>query len=203
MSDRWLIVEADFQTLQNQDIIRRFVKPIVDEFDGRFITFHFFFERQFLLRLKAEETLLTESVIPFIDRKLSALNAANRSVRVDAGYTEEHDYADGWQLAQRIFEVGSRLAILKSEASVGNVVAGPQLNEGKFVHLLLNQSGYSTGGEAEFHSERLVERLEMLYSGFNIALVNRKHGQILAELRNNFQTIAELVNRRITEPEVA
>jgi hypothetical protein len=200
MPDVWLIVEATFPNLQGRDIIRRFVKPIVDEFDGRFVTFHFFFERQFLLRMKAEERLHTESIMPFIERKLTELNATNRNVRLDRGYTEEHDYADGWVLAQRIFENGSRASILIAEAQAGNATAGPQFNEGKFVHLVLNQCGYTIEREASFHFDRLVERLEMLYSGFNLDTVNRKHHSICEEVWNSFgQPIKQLVGARITE----
>ena len=70
MSDVWLLAEATFPNLQSRDIVLGFVKPIVDEFDFRFTTFHFFFERQFLLRIKADENLHTESIIPFVSRKL-------------------------------------------------------------------------------------------------------------------------------------
>jgi hypothetical protein len=120
MPDVWLIVEASFPNLLSFDIVRRFVKPIVDEFDTRLETFHFFFEQQFLLRVKADERLHTESIMPFVEEKLTELNATNRNMRLDRGYTEENDYVEGWALAQRIFETGSRAAILMAEARAGN-----------------------------------------------------------------------------------
>ncbi len=201
MPDVWLIAEATFPNLQSRDVIRRFVKPIVDEFDSRFSTFHFFFERQFLLRVKADERLHTESIIPFIESKLTELNATNRNVRLDRGYTEEHDYADGWALAQRIFENGSRASILIAEAEAANATAGPQFNEGKFVHLLLNQCGRTIEREASFHFDRFIERLEMHYSGYKVDTVNRKHGGICQEVWNSFgERIKQIVKTRIAEP---
>lgn len=152
-----------------------FVKPIVDEFDSRFTAFHFFFERQrqFFLRMKADENLHTESIIPFANRKLDELNAANRNVRLDRGYTEEQDYSNGWILAQRMFENGSRAALLMAEAEAGIATVGTQFNKGKFVHLILNQCGDTIGKEASFHFDRFIERLEVHYSGLNLDTVNR------------------------------
>jgi len=104
-------------------------------------------------------------------------------------------------LSQRIFEYGSKAAILIAETEAGNATAGPQFNEGKFVHLLLNQCGYGTEREAWFHFEELVARLEILYSGYNLDIVNQKHRRIFKELWDSFaQPIAELVRRRIVEP---
>lgn len=187
--------------MQGREIIRRFVKPIADEFDGRFVTFHFFFEQLFLLRVKADERLQSESIMPFVERKLTELNAMSCNVRLDRGYTEEPDYLEGWGLAQRIFEDGSRAALLMADAEVGNARAGPQFNESKFIHLLLNHCGYSTELEAGFHFESLVERLEMLHSGYNMDIVNGKHRQIFKEAWNSFyRPIEQLVRTRIAEP---
>jgi hypothetical protein len=177
------------------------VKPIVDEFESRFTTFHFFFERQFLLRVRADENLHTASIIPFVNRKLTELNATDLNVRLDRGYTEEPDYLDGWPLAQKMFETESRTAILMAEAEAGNVRAGPQFNEGKFIHLLLNQRGCTTDREALFHFETAIERLEMLFSENNMELVSRKHRAIYQEVWNSFgERIQEIVKTRIDEP---
>jgi hypothetical protein len=201
MPDVWLIAEADFPNLQSRDIVLRFVKPIVDEFDTRLTTFHFFFERQFLLRVKADENLHTESIIPFVNRKLTELNATGRNVRLDRGYTEERDYGNGWSLAQKIFENGSRAAMLMAEAEAGSATVGVQFNTGKFVHLLLNQSGHTIPNEASFHFERFIERLEVIYSNFNFDIVNRKHQGITQEVWNAFgERIQDIVKTRIADP---
>jgi len=201
MQGVWLIAEADFPNLQSRDIVLRFVKPIVDEFDTRLTTFHFFFERQFLLRVKADENLHTESIIPFVDRKLTELNATNRNVRLDRGYTEEPDYGEGWNLAQRIFENGSRAAMLMAEAEAGGAITGLQFNAGKFVHVLLNECGHNLGQEAQFHFDRFIERLEVIYSYPNFDIVNRKHRGITQEIWNSFgERIQEIVKTRIAEP---
>ncbi len=88
--------------------------------------------------MKADEDLHTESIIPFVNRKLDELNAADRHVRLDRGYTEEQDYSDGWMLAQRMFENWSRAALLMAKAETGIATAGPQFNKEKVVYLILN-----------------------------------------------------------------
>ena len=87
MTEVWLIVEAGFPDLQALEIVREFVRPIVDEFDDALVTFHYFFERKFLPRLKAGQNAITNRMKPYVDQKLSELKAVEPAVRVDAGYT--------------------------------------------------------------------------------------------------------------------
>lgn len=141
MTDLWLIVQAEFPNVPTRKIIRDFVKPIIDKYDNKLTTFHFFFEPHLLLRIKADKELIDEDVKLHIARELSKSRAVNTSVRTDDTYTEEPDYGEGWGLAQKVFEYGSRSAILKAESDAGNVRLGVQFNEGKFMHLLLNQWG--------------------------------------------------------------
>ena len=49
--------------------------------------------------------------------------------------------------------------MLKAEAEVGDVKLVPQFNEMKFVHLLLNQWGYSRRQEAHFTLQFAGERI--------------------------------------------
>jgi len=51
---------------------------------------------------------------------------------------------------------------------------GKEFNEGKFMHLLLNQWGHLTRQETRLHFSIVGERLAVLYSGGNISLVERK-----------------------------
>jgi hypothetical protein len=201
MSDTWLIVEASFPNLDKRDIILIFVKPIIEEFQNDIHTFHFFFEPYLLLRIKADENSTMEKIKPYVEEKLSKLNVTNQSVRMEPGYTEEPDYGEGWKIAQEIFELGSRSAILKAESDVGNVRLGSQFNEVKFMHLLLNEWGYSVDKEAHLHLKVVGERLAMVHLRFNIELVNQKLPRILKELEDTFFTkIDEVVSRIITEP---
>ena len=186
MPDSWLIIEATFPNPDARSIITQFVKPVIDRFGRNLSTFHFFFEPYLLLRIKADKNFIIQSIQPDVIQRLSALNAVGRSVRVDDSYTERPSYGDGWDVAQRIFELGSKSAILKAESDVGNVTLGPQFNEGKFIHLLLNQSGRSRNQEAHFHLKCVGERLAVEYCGSNIGLVRRKLPQIIADLQNNF-----------------
>lgn len=101
-------------------------------------TFHFFFEPYLLLRIRADKDFIAQHIQPYVVQKISALKVVAPSIRIDDSYTEEPDYEDGWKVAHRIFELGSRSAVLKAESEVGNVRLEPQFNERKFVHLLLN-----------------------------------------------------------------
>jgi hypothetical protein len=144
---------------------------------------------------------LREELKPYIERMLSDMNAANPSVDADPGYTERGDYGEGWELSTKIFEVGSRSAILSAEADTGDITLGAQFNEGKFVHLLLNQWGYSVDREAVFHFNGVAERLAVLYSRGNPSLVERKLPQIMEELQNRFlQQIVDTVRGKMAEP---
>ena len=175
----------------------------VDKFQTSLETFHFFFEQRFLLRLKAEEELLTGEIKPHIEQILVGMNAVDPSVRIDPQYTEEPAYGGGWELAQKIFEVGSRSAILRAE-DTGNIRLGLEFNEGKFVHLLLNQWSYSIYEEAAFHFNRVRERLamlSMLSHQISQDLLERKLPGIIQELGSKFwQQIMDIVETKMTEP---
>lgn len=203
MPSAWLIVEALFPNLQPREAILTLVKPVVDRFQSSLETFHFFFEPNLLLRLKADEALLTNEVKPYTERMLAGMSAVNQSVRIDPHYTEQSDYGDGWELATKIFEMGSRSAMLRAEADAGNITLGPQFNEYKLTHLLLNQWGYSIDREAQFHFNKVGERLamlSMLHHQRSQDFVERKLPSIIDEIRNRFlQEIVDTVERKMTE----
>lgn len=198
MSNVWLIIEASFPNLRSRDIIRNFVKPVVDKFQESISTFHFFFEPHLLLRIRADKSMVTDEIIPFVNQKLTDLGVSNPSVDVNPNYSEQADYGEGWNVAQKLFEIGSLSAILKAESDSGNVALGPQFNEGKFMHLLLNQWGHSTDQEARIHLNVVGERLAVLYSGGNICFVEEKLPQIISQLQGiHFQQIDSMVQKEI------
>lgn len=128
------------------------------------------------------------------------MTASKQSVRVDPGYTEEQDYGQGWELALRIFELGSRSAILAAEGSAGATRLGSQFNEGKFVHLILNQWGYAIKQEVVFHFNSVVERLAVIFSAGNMEVVGRRVPQFLGEMQQIFlQQVADSVKRKMSE----
>ena len=199
MSNVWLIVEAIFPNLRSRDIIRNFVKPVVDKFQESISTFHFFFEPHLLLRIRADKAMITDEIVPFVNQKLTDLGVNNPSVDVDPNYSEQADYGEGWNVAQKLFEFGSRSAILKAESDSGSIILGPQFNEGKFMHLILNQWGHSIEQEARIHLDRVGERLAMHYSQGNIDLLRRKLPHIVGELLvRYFPQIDEFVRSEIT-----
>lgn len=198
MADSWLIVQADFPNIAPKNIIRDFVKPIIDKYENRLTTFHFFFEPYLLLRIKSEKDFISQDIKPHIVQKLSDLTAANTSMYIDDNYTEQPDYGDGWEVAQKMFEYGSRSAILRAESEVGNVCLGPQFNEGKFMHLLLNQWGYSIDREAHLHLNVVGERLGILYSRSRIDFLKTKLPEIFQKLQTTiFPKIDELVRKEL------
>ena len=201
MSSGWLIVEATFPSFKRREVIRRVVKPVVDKFQRQLETFHFFFEPHLLLRIKADERCLADGVKPYVEQILSSMNALSPSVHIDPHYTEEPDYGDGWDVATKIFELGSKSAILRAEADANNIRLGPQFNEGKLLHLVLNQWGYSVYQEATLHFRITVERLAMHFSRGNLDLLERKYPDIIKELQNGFwQEIVKVVSTKIAEP---
>ena len=201
MTGTWLIVEASLPNLQShegrQETIRNFVKPVIDMFQSNLNTFHFFFEpKGLLLRLRSEERFVNDTLKPYIEERLAALNMPNRSVRVEAGYSEQQDYGQGWEVALKIFEIGSRSAILQTDRTQ----LGIQFNEGKFGHLLLNQWGYSIEEEAHFHFRALIERLVVIFSGADFEMVERKLPQVLKETQTTFlQQIVDAVRLNMKE----
>jgi hypothetical protein len=200
MTDSWLIIEANFPELGPRSIIREFVKPVIDECENSLSTFHFFFEPHLLLRIKADTNSLVGKIKPCVDRKLTDLHVSNPSVRIDDGYTEEPDYRDGWEIAKRMFEFGSKSAILKAESEKGHPKLGCQFNEGKFIHLLLNQWGYTRNQEAHFHLKAVGERLALVHSGGSVELAKTKLPQILKELENDlFPRIDDMVRRTMAQ----
>jgi hypothetical protein len=148
-----LIAEAMLPNLGSREgrreAIREFVKPIMDRFQPNLQTFHFFFEpNALLLRLRADDRFVAETMRPYLEETLREMKMSTRSVQVEANYTEERDDGRGWELALKISETGSRSAILSSEAQIGNIMLDTQYNEGKFVPLFLNQFGYSIEEDA-------------------------------------------------------
>jgi hypothetical protein len=53
MVNSWLIVKADFSDMDALKIVRDFVKPVIEKFESKLSTFHFFFEPYLLFRMKA------------------------------------------------------------------------------------------------------------------------------------------------------
>jgi len=97
---------------------------------------------------------------------------------------------EGWLYAQRFLEIGSRIALLsrlvrygKKPLSAGRLDS--QFNEGKFVHLLLNQYGYSTTDEANFHSLGTIERTLRSFQIFSkLESVEKSLQELRSDVKN-------------------
>jgi hypothetical protein len=186
MSNTWLIVEASFPALDARNIIRTFVKPIIDHFENSIVTFHFFFEPHLLLRIESEEDFVIRQLRPYVEQKLGELKAVIKSVIIDGKYSEAPNYRDGWEVAKKMFEYGSRAAIKIAECEIQAITLGSDFNEGKFMHLLLNQFGHDRRQEAIIHLKVVGERLAIEYSNGNMKKVEERLPEICRQLRTQF-----------------
>jgi len=206
----WLIAEASKgHNLENREerveIIRSFAKPIVDRFQSELQTFHFFFDPvgHLHLRLRAEDRFVTETIKPYVEDLLTRTDMRSRGVsrplKIARDYNEERDYGQGWELAMKIFEMGSRSAILTSEAQTATTL-GREFNETKFVHLLLNQWGYGPEEEASFYFKKTVEilALDRFFSAWD-RVRPVLSGQFLEEMQTSFEEqLADAIKRKVS-----
>jgi hypothetical protein len=150
------------------------IKPILDKLETERLieNFHFLFEPNFelLFRVRIRDGSDVERTKAIISDGLGSVANLCERIDYDENYTGEGDTqadysfgGEGWLYAQRFLDIGSRIALLsrlvrygKKPLSAGRLDS--QFNEGKFVHLLLNQHGYSTTDEANFHFFGSVER---------------------------------------------
>ncbi len=188
MEKNWIKIGLSLCEIRNLDKDEKeklilVIMPIIEKLKKKRIlkTFHFFFEPFLDLRIqvKKEEQILEakEIILKIIDWKLQ-----NEKVFVVFKngnflptnlpnfleyFGEEEDFGkDGWAITKKFFEIGSRFALCKMDEKkdrklskrIGESNEG-RFEEGKFVHLILNQLGYSTLDEANFHLNRCLERL--------------------------------------------
>lgn len=183
------------------------VTPIIEKLKEKNIleTFHFFFEPFLDLRFqikkeddipKAKEFILSLINQELPKEKIFVISKNGRffpknSPEFSEYFGEEEDFGkDGWMIAKKFFEIGSRFALCKMDENkdrvilkkVGGVIEG-KFDEGKFIHLILNQLGYSTPDEAQFHLNRFFERLMRIYGSYDKAFEEFK--RILEKIKND------------------
>lgn len=196
----WLITQF-YASFEKMDLaILEVVGPVTREFERDIETFHFFREPGHLLfrilcKDGKEETvkssILTMAAPLRADGTLSEVKSWK-----DANYSEADSFGeDGWKVAQRFFELGSRLGMMRTEYSHDGKQLPWNFNEGKFVHLILNQWGYAVGQEADFHFKTSGERLALLRFKFDPGNTRKYLPEILARMYSEtFPKIIDIVN---------
>lgn len=168
-----LVFSQKFYTIdrkrRHHKLILDFVKTIVDYFEARnsLKSFHFFYEGDRLeLRLELGDGISRDEVKNVTRKYLSEVDDLVNTTRHDVVnyYPEvgDHQYGiDGWEIAKKTFEYGSRLAIalLNPEFRKGKI-----LREGKLIHCILNSLNYGKSEEKTFHITQAVEREVMIIS---------------------------------------
>jgi len=150
------------------------VKPAVEalEAKGLIQTFHFLFEQnlEILFRVRLAEGASMKDAKTIVEEKLGPIKELCVKIDPDEGYHGEGDPTadwsfgtEGWPLAEKFLEYGSRVTLLMREVRMGRkpISAGrlkSRFNIGTLVHCFLNQAGLSTIEEAGFHIDRFVER---------------------------------------------
>jgi hypothetical protein len=153
----WIKVELKL-IVKPPEMLRNYIKPTILELEKVSLieSFHFFFEGKYgidlLLRLKLKEEAMRDRAKDIINKMLS-----EALVRIGDDYRGEVEKfgKDGWKIAQKYFEIASRVSISKVDGSD----IRKAFNEGHFVHYLLNPNGYDDAAEMLFHLHSFIGRL--------------------------------------------
>jgi hypothetical protein len=130
------------------------------EASGSLLSFHFLFEPEYsVFRIRARE----EDDLDHITRIIrSNLEQVRDFVSIDQEEElffeyrgeSEHFGDDGWQLAQKMFEMGTKLAIAVADPEFRKSLG---FNAGKIVHCMMNPNFGS--GERIFYLEQFIGRI--------------------------------------------
>jgi hypothetical protein len=152
---------------RHRKLILGLVKPLVDHFVSRRVlnSFHFFYEGNRLeIRLELSEDIHRNHVNnlfrKYVDNVADLIDTAQSGI---ADYQPEvKEYGiDGWEIAKKMFEYGSRLSIALVDPRFQR---GHLLREDKLIHCILNSCNYDTPSELMFHIYRAIERQVMTIS---------------------------------------
>jgi hypothetical protein len=176
--ESWVQTNLWFKKLDATGFLRfllDFVSPTIKEVEsgGIIKTFHFLYESNptFLLRIEPNSSNELEKVKNIARKHLSAIRdllvAHNEEEEFTSYSGEAEDYGeDGWVIAKKVFEMGSRTAIGKVDSTFRK---GRKFEEAKMLHCFLNSIGFSAFGlsrddkfvtkEASFHLDQFIGRM--------------------------------------------
>lgn len=168
MTETWVVILVYPKNLQSRmNVLLDFIKPTVQELENKnlLMTFHFFFEPEIHFRVRPKEDGQASQIETIIKNNLTKVQKFIKKADFSKYTGEEKAFGiEGWQLAQKYFECCCRISLLYLEVATSRKTPpspqyiGDQFNVGKLVHCFLNQMGFGAKGEADFHSDRGVER---------------------------------------------
>jgi len=177
--EEWIEVElklrSSFDYKCYERLLLDFIGPIIEELEenNELESFHFFFEPEMrlLLRIQLKESNLRDKVKDIVKKHLPTIGDFTYQKTDEELFRdyegESKDFGeDGWKIAKKVFECGSRMAIAKFNSKFRK---GKKFQEGKLLHCFLNSLGYSTFGpekgitlEALFHLGQFIGRMLIL-----------------------------------------
>ena len=144
--------KEDYKTL-----LLEIYKPIVSGLERKsyFVTFHFFFEPDpdalFRVRITNEEC--GKETKQVIEKRVSFYRELIQKFEFNDNYHGEEDsFKQGWEIAQKFFEISCRFAISRIDDSFEK---GKEYNDGKLIHCFCNQVHISYQEEINFYLGRL------------------------------------------------
>jgi len=165
-TEHWVEVRLWFTQLNNQlyeRLLLSLIKRTVEELDGSsdLTSFHFLFEPEphglFRMRLSSEDTIgKAKQVVKSNLQQVRDFVIIKGDDELFGDYRgeSEHFGEDGWQLAQKMFEMGTRLAIARVDSQFGK---SRGFDIGKIVHCMMNPNFGQL--EYNFYLEQYVGRV--------------------------------------------
>ncbi|MDO9333156.1 MAG: hypothetical protein Q7T57_01350 [Dehalococcoidales bacterium] len=170
MTETWEEIQLPLlaiNAVNHNKLLLNYVRPVVNLLQEALDSFHFFYEPGpcFLLRIRLATGKNEQDVWRVLENETNKVKELLSADPTKGQYVgEEKQFGlDGWPVVMRLFEAGSRLALVLTDNAASK---GPEFHVGKLVHCFLNQLGYNTIDEANLHHQLTVERLLMAFGVF-------------------------------------
>lgn len=150
MKENWIEINI---TLRNRNdteaFLVSFIKPLVEQWESekRIMTFHYFLEPNIRFRVRAVDEISKDYCRSGLENELKFNNLVEKfefGCHGDpaAQYEGEQEQYGviGWQIAQKYFEYGSRIAILIFEQ---RPVPDRDFHAQRYIHLFLSQINFN------------------------------------------------------------
>jgi len=165
IQEHWVEARIKFKSPQldfpqYQSLLLSVIKPTIHELEEshELVSFHFLFEPEHeLFRIRLSTLSSVERVKRLISERMEQVKDFVMTDGTLFGeYPGEagHFGEDGWQLAQRMFEMGTRLAIASADPEFRK---GVGFDAGKIVHCMMNPNFGSM--EYNFYLEQFIGRV--------------------------------------------
>lgn len=155
MCEKWLDIRIVPKDVNQRDMLRLFVMPVLERLDKKetcYRTFHFLYESEgFLFRVAGEENETEHKIIPIVKERLAELgkhvkDAYSPVERGGQPYIGEEDFykPNGWKSMEMFLEYASRVALFLEEKPPEN---GTIWQLERMSHCLYNAAGLTLQDE--------------------------------------------------------